>query len=88
MCGRELTFVTKHQSYSEKPVLAASLALHRGIEPLQPIYEQKGEQDDILSNLRRGQNGRHPLLETGRRDRIRTKLWQRSRQTWRIMHLL
>ena len=45
--------VAEHQGYSQQAVLATRLALHTRVGLLQLPYEQKGQKDYVLSNLRR-----------------------------------
>lgn len=65
------TLVSQHQSHGEEAVFAAWFSLDCRVRMLEPVDEQQGQQNDILGNLGRTQDGGHPFPETRGWDGVR-----------------
>lgn len=53
--------VAQHQSYGQEAVFAAWLSLYRRVGELQAIYEEQGQENHVLCDLRGCENCRHPF---------------------------
>lgn len=61
--GVSHTFVAKHQSHSEKAILASWSAFDVGVSHLEPVNKQQSQDDNILGNLGCRKNPMDPSLE-------------------------
>lgn len=62
--------VAEHQSNGQKSIFATRLALDTGIGLLQLPHKQESQKDNVLSDLRRGQNRCYPFAKSGRGCRV------------------
>lgn len=73
--------VAEHQCDCQQSVFATGLALYTGVGLLQLPHEQKGQEDNILSDLCRSQNGCYPFAKSNGGSRIRYEglylMWRR-----------
>lgn len=66
----KLTFVPQHQRNGQESKFTSLLATNCRVELFQTVYEQQGQQDDILPHLRRTQNRGSPFSKTGGREGV------------------
>ena len=81
-----LTLVSEHEGHGEQTVFTTWLAFDIGILLLEAVYEQKGQKNDILSDLSSGQDCGHPLQEPGGGNSIGTECGPRPSRQCRIFN--